>query len=765
MDRGLCKRREQWYNVPIYIFVSTGGILLKIHKMTATFGKLKGQSLELSDGLNIIEAPNESGKSTWCAFLSAMFYGLNTRERGAMAEKNRYAPWSGEAMAGRMDCTIGQREVTLTRSTSRPGAPMADFSAVWGGTNDPIPGITGQNCGDAVLGVPREVFERSAFIRQAGLPIHQDPELEKRIAALLSSGEEDVSCTEALDALKKQLNLRRHNKTGQLPALEAELKEKEALLRDLEDLEQKLTRSRAQARELEGQVQGLEAELDNCQQWEAHQKQAQLQEAEAGASQANSQAEAMRRKLDEARVPEVRDISRLRGALVNIQTARKNAEKAREQRDEAMKALVQAELPTHDSPFADRSAESARREAGKVPPKLSPLVPLLLALALGGLGAVLYLHYGTDLLPAGWFPYLLGGCGGVTAVTLWQLGSHRKQVTALRTSQLRRFGTTDREAIGKMAEDYIASLETYNAAQEDLKLKTAAMESLVTALNENEQAILLEIRRFAPNAHDLTSADQLLRQCAAMRKHLSELEGRAYESRTRRDILGEQLPAFEGSGSVRPPQREGWQVDIHLKQAREQLAAAQADVQLLTGQLRAKGDPVVLRSETAHLREEMDCLQEEYDSLALAISALDAANSSLQSRFSPALGQRTTEIFRQLTGDRYDSVTLDRELNLAVQPEGDPVQRDARQLSGGALDQLYLAARLAICDIVLPQDREIPLILDDALANFDDARCNTVLDWLSSASCHRQVILFTCHSREAAHFAKNDGISVQRLTE
>ena len=35
--------------------------------MTATFGKLQGRSLELGDGLNIIEAPNETGKSTWCA--------------------------------------------------------------------------------------------------------------------------------------------------------------------------------------------------------------------------------------------------------------------------------------------------------------------------------------------------------------------------------------------------------------------------------------------------------------------------------------------------------------------------------------------------------------------------------------------------------------------------------------------------------------------------------------------------------------------------
>lgn len=38
---------------------------MMIKKLDATFGKLEGESLELHDGLNVISAPNESGKSTW----------------------------------------------------------------------------------------------------------------------------------------------------------------------------------------------------------------------------------------------------------------------------------------------------------------------------------------------------------------------------------------------------------------------------------------------------------------------------------------------------------------------------------------------------------------------------------------------------------------------------------------------------------------------------------------------------------------------------
>ena len=80
--------------------------------------------------------------------------------------------------------------------------PHGEFSAVYAGTNEPVPGLTGAACGETLLGISREVFERSAFIRQNNLPISQDAELERRIAALISSGEEGTSYTEAADALK-----------------------------------------------------------------------------------------------------------------------------------------------------------------------------------------------------------------------------------------------------------------------------------------------------------------------------------------------------------------------------------------------------------------------------------------------------------------------------------------------------------------------------------------------------------------------------------
>ncbi len=86
-----------------------------IQRMSAVFGRLRNETLQLQDGLNIIEAPNETGKSTWCAFLTAMLYGINSRERdkaGFIADKNRYAPWDGGSMSGRLECHADGADLT-----------------------------------------------------------------------------------------------------------------------------------------------------------------------------------------------------------------------------------------------------------------------------------------------------------------------------------------------------------------------------------------------------------------------------------------------------------------------------------------------------------------------------------------------------------------------------------------------------------------------------------------------------------------------------
>jgi len=732
-----------------------------IQRMSAAFGRLRNETLQLQDGLNIIEAPNETGKSTWCAFLTAMLYGINSRERdkaGFIADKNRYAPWDGGSMSGRLECHADGADLTITRTTRRQTAPMTDFQAVYTGTASPVEGLTGANCGETLLGVSREVFERSAFIRQSGLAITQDAGLERRVASLISSGDEDTSYTEAYDALKKQLNRRRFNKSGQLPALEAELAEVQQQLDSSVQLQQQLADALERSQSLESDVQALSDELAQYDRWEAAQKRRQLAALTTDADTAAQRVHSLTQQLEEDRVPDMETIGRLRGAIVNLETVRKNVEKARTDRDEAMKALLRAEKNVNDSPFAGQTAEEARRAAGAIP-GIRPAAwwfPILLCAAAAGL----YWLLNRGEAPI-WVPVFMGAVSALLGIfaVLRRTHSDRNK----RAAYLKSHGAETPEALSVLSDAYVKAVEVRDAAQADLNAKSATADAYYDTLTTNEQAILLEVRRFAPAAFDIPTADQVLRQAAQRRKALSEAQTAAREAQVRLDLLVQQGIPDSGDMELSPPLRSRETVADALAQAQVQLAAAHSATDRLTGQLHAMGDPDGLRAAAESLRGQIGQLQEEYDALRLAMDTLTGANTVLQNRFSPQLSRRTAEIFHELTEGRYTAAALDRSFHLTARPAGDPIDRDIQLLSAGAADQLYLSARLAICELVLPSEKSIPIILDDALTNFDDERCAAALRWLKQAAAHRQILLFTCHSREADFFAGDPEVAVQRL--
>ena len=743
-----------------------------IRRMTATFGRLREQTLELQDGLNILQAPNETGKSTWCAFLLAMLYGVNTKERdraGVLADKNRYAPWDGGSMSGRLDCRAGDDALTLFRTTRRQTAPMGDFQALYTGTADPVPGLTGANCGETLLGVSREVYARSAFIRQGGVAVTQDSGLERRIAALVTSGEEDTSYTEAVEALKKQLNRRRHNKTGQLPALEAELQETEAQLASQAELARQRENLLARSAELEARESSLKEELAGLDRWAEHRKRQDLQKVEDAAVQAEEKAAALRRRLEEEQVPENDVTVRLRGAIVNLNTVRKSAEKAQEAYDAAKSALAQAEEKLSASPFAGQTAEEARQSAQTLPPtSLKAWNWLMLVLAAGLLAAAGWGYYsgmdgtgplqGVTYLPLA--PLLLGAAALVLVFLNW------RKVKKGRTSLTVRYGTVAPAEIQALADAYIQLLSDRDAAKQEASAKSAAAQGLWQSVDVNADGILEEVRRFAPAAYDIPSADAALRASALLRRELSEAEKAAHEARLRVEFQAGQTPAPENPDAppLLPPERDRDAVLEELEAVRADLSALRSSLDRIAGRLHAAGEPLALQAAAERLTDEIAALESEYAAIELAMSALAHANTQLQGRFSPALGKRAAEIFDRLTDGAYGGVILDRTLRVSAEPAGTGVPRDVGYLSAGAADQLYLAVRLAVCDLVLPPENPVPIVLDDALSSFDDQRCAAALDYLRKEAEKRQILLFTCHSREAAYFQDDPAVSIRHLT-
>ena len=155
----------------------------------------------------------------------------------------------------------------------------------------------------------------------------------------------------------------------------------------------------------------------------------------------------------------------------------------------------------------------------------------------------------------------------------------------------------------------------------------------------------------------------------------------------------------------------------------------------------------VSEDEIKELEEKLARKRQELDAVSLAMDAMAQANARLQERFSPELNRLTGQYMARLTQEKYPAVTLTRELEGFVRTADGVLPRAALYLSRGTADQLYLAVRLAVCRLCLPE--KPPIFLDDALSTFDDSRLALALELLGELAGEQQILLFTCQRREA----------------
>ncbi len=733
---------------------------MQIRYMNATFGTLDQAELTLQPGLNVIYAPNESGKSTWSRFIRGMLYGVNTREKTMLADKNRYAPWSGAAMGGRMDVTAGDDEdYTIQRRTRRANAPMGDFSCTYAGTATPVPGITAQNAGEQLLGITTEVFARSAFISQAALSVDQDAELERRIAALITTGEEETSYSETSERLKKQLNRRRLNRTsGQIPALEREIGELDGALERLEELREQHRRTGQQLEMLRTQQADLQTQQ---RQWAALDRQEtwrQYRQTQAEAERAEARLTALRELAGS--LPDDDGLARLESQCAGLVSGAQGVHRAEQsaQIAAASARLAQQEYERHPLFPADEAELRRRMEDIGVPdvPKKWPFW-LFAVLAVGALAAAA-VTFALHLQPVVW---AAAGAAGALSAVMAALHLARCR----RAAQVRSRRQQDRATLARQTEEYLPLREASRMAAQQAAGADSLYQAARMRQEENTASLLREMAVYRPVAN-LDEAAVAVGELRRQRGAVDTAELQLRDQRMRLEWMEQHLPEGEAPDPdvpVRQPAMSRAQLRSALEQTEANLRATQSRLDTLAGQIRSMGDPDDLISRRQQKRELTERLKEEYEAIAMAMDALENANLTLQNRFSPALGARAAEIFAAITGGKYHRVLLGRDFSLAAEAVGDTAQRSVQLLSQGATDQLYLSVRLAICDMVLPRGKAVPLIMDDALITFDDSRLCAALDYLLQESASRQILLFTCQRRESDYLAGRENVNLVEL--
>ena len=748
---------------------------MKFLKLNATFGKLQKQTLELSEGFNIIEGPNEAGKSTWADFLRAMLYGIDTRQRdkkGSIAEKNRYQPWEGGTMEGSAEITWKGKQITLRRTTPRPNAPMGKFEAVYTGTEEPVSKLTGETAGEILTGVGREVYERSAFVGQCSLPVDSSPELERRVAAILTSGQEDVSYSIAEKRLREWRNRRQSNlKRGIIPKLEQERDQVRATLDQLEGAACRASAARAEIAVLEGERTALEEQAKACTLAEGAAQRARYDAAKAELEQAQQALQSIQaERAKHGTPPDEAALRTAQGELSYLNTLQANIKQAEREAQAGGLPAVTVEHPVFGGmdpetakAKAQEDAEQARSHREELTNRPIRVRVAAVAILLFTLAGVLINNY---LLGSNQIVYI--ALGVIAVVGLLAVGithyinSWRRTLRVFK--MLDSYGVREGQEILDQAKDYIARWEQADVERTEFVVRAVARERLEAEREELTQRLLEQARTFAPEVTDLYGVSTAISRALKLQEMERTAALRLESAQKVFDAVSAQgTPPEQGQAPAQLPEQSAGEIQNSLDGVRSQLERLNRELAMAQGEMNSLGDPAVLQARLGELEGELERRREEYEALNLAIEVLGEANAQLRQRFSPALNARAGGILSALTGGKYSKVALTREFEALVSQADDPTPHKALNLSQGTIDQVYLAVRLAVCREALPAKEPPPLILDDALVNFDDDRMKLALNYLRMVAKDRQVILFTCHSRERECLEKADGVNFIRL--
>ncbi len=701
---------------------------MRILSMTATFGKLSCQTLQFDQGLNVIEAPNEWGKSTWCAFLMAMLYGIDTGSRtktGYLADKEHYAPWSGEPMSGSMEILWNGREITIQRQ-NKGRTPMGEVKAFETQTGIPVPELSVPAPGQVLLGVERSVFARAGFLRLSEMPVTEDESLRRRLNELVTTGDESGASDDLAQKLRDLKNKCRFNKKGLLPEAEAKLADLEQKLQQLQLLQHQISSIKERQTALDEQERQLQNHKQTLRYNEHLQYAQKLTAAEMSrdsAKQSLSQAEADCKNLPAQEA--------IRQSLLKLQQLRDNRD-ALHTKSQLLPPLppvpeVQEAFRGKDPAQAVADAKLDTQVLRQLKNDLKKPVPYILGGVLAVVGVVMLIL--SQVIPAA-ISFVLGGICLVLGV------NKQKKLQQHIADLLDKYrGIFDNWE--QAAQRYADAQQNYN---QTLTNRQQLLAELNRQLEENTQAIAAITGGQSLTQFEETCRDQLQSYTALQEK--SRILQQAEEV----------LQALSNAGEQVQPPLFADRLTLSQQDTEKTLAQTAVEQQMLhqrlgqcQGQMDSLGGEESLQTQKSQLQNRIKTLETYYCALTRAQETLLQATHELQRRFAPRISGRAQELFTELTGGRYQRLSLCQDLSLEASTQEETTLRGTLWRSDGTVDQLYLALRMAVAEELTPN---APLVLDDALVRFDDVRLAAALRILKEEAKQKQVIVFTCQSRE-----------------
>lgn len=192
---------------------------------------------------------------------------------------------------------------------------------------------------------------------------------------------------------------------------------------------------------------------------------------------------------------------------------------------------------------------------------------------------------------------------------------------------------------------------------------------------------------------------------------------------------------------------EELEIEQGFQEAKTGLAEGEkASLEARLEQLKAKEEEIIEQrkqqeetlKELTQVKEKMQSNEVELAAIDLAINTIQDLSEEIYASFGSILNEQVSGIISKITKGKYSEVKIDDQLRIMVKNGNTFISMD--YLSTGTIEQIYLALRLSIANVLIPED--MPIVMDDTFITYDYQRMNDTLRCLAEY-VNRQIIIFT----------------------
>ncbi len=770
------------------------------------FGKFSNTRIAPHDGFNVVYGGNEAGKTTLMAFIKAMLYGL----KGGRKRDNRYKPWQGEVYAGMMEYALQDgRTFRIGRNFQKNTVQVLDGSANNITAQFPLDREQGPRFAEAHLGIPGSLFEKTAFIGQMQSAVQEDGKklVLERISNLSAWGGEELSLSKALAALEAARMTHVGTERSTTRPLDRVIRRIEELEKQKAEIGEQMAKSLDAwrlLRENQERLRSLKGELEALRQSRDKQLDARLSRLSDEYCELEKQ---LKIKEDEKELMQIRmgelerfsrmdeeapeEIGRLMAELSDLQ---RNLKALSTRADELhLKILDCGQLMEERQAFKARMTAIEEELSGKTgksqaqSTSRSLLISALVSLGLSSLALT-----GWFLIPSGILNIAFIAAASVFLVlslVFLLLGRRRKADTLSRELEIiRKQGFNSLEQYLAQKDDYLELAYTLENSQQELEASAMKRKDYLKRKNEiieilgnkllkpglSEEQLDREADAFKASLLEYRS---LVSQLAIMEQSLINLQDRMASVlreassltggriKTVEDIKGEQQ-----SNPSKADPNQPHELDLQTKMEELSLKIRDAEIKIKEYETRLENAPseglmAEIEEELSGLYERKRQLEDLGSSLSEAMDGLKSVARNLQRDYTPELNREMSRMAQSITQNRYGDIRIDDALGLMLEAPGNEALVPLEQLSGGTIDQVYLAMRLSAVCLMERGAEPLPLFMDEPFAQYDDDRVKSAYQLLSQLSPERQIFLFTCKEREVslAREVLQDRLNVIRL--